>query len=535
MKQFKVIRLKFSKHPFLNDVVGEEAIEFVAPHEINNGPYTSVLIGSNGVGKSQILRIVSDIIEDLKKRVGSKSILVGSIKYDYEMVFYSNGKSYIITQKRLLILNKDKKHKTKVQLFVNEFDIENNEPLNNNIITLTDELLPSNIIVLSYLINDKFRFEYRKENSFYTYLGLRDTAGSARTRSFSNRIIQYLIKQLLETKDSAFVKQVINLIDYDENYLEVKYKLRYKEFFFTGELTEDKFKNNFKNWTSFSNRKSEPFSVKYYNNLLKNNPEEIKDIVKLINGIAIDKIYNLSTDDRFSVNILDEKTWDKYIGHLDTILRLDLIEQSSLRFLKKSKNVEQLNVDLANFSSGEFHLFTSYIALKTTVTPGSLILIDEPEISLHPNWQMKYIHFLKEFFKAPQYQGCHFLIATHSHFLISDLKNETSEVIKVNRDSLNNLLTKRIKTETYGMSAEGILYYIFQIRSTRNYYFEMEIREMLSLISGKENNSIDIEKETINKVAEISNNLSKHVFNVNDPLNKIINIANEFIANNSKL
>lgn len=532
MKEFKIISLKFLNHPFLNDLVSDEALEFIAPDEIKNGPYSSVLIGPNGAGKSQILRIVSDIIEDLKNRIGSKLTLVGSIKFNYEMIFYSNGKTYILTYKKHYVKHV-LKPKTKVELVINEFSLELNEPISSQQVELNLDLLPTNIVVLSYLVNDKFRFEKREDNSYYTYLGLRDTASSARTRSFSNRIIKYVIDNIVRSRDTTFLKEVIRLIDYDEDYLEVTYKLRYREFFYVKNLTETQFKELFNNWKSFSKRIAEPFSVKYYNKVLKDRPDEIKKIVSLINSIQSNESFELSNDDEVIINILDTKTWDNYIEYFDTLLRLDLVEQSSLRFRKKSKSPSQSSVDLANFSSGEFHLFTSYIALKATVQPGSLILIDEPEISLHPNWQMKYIHFLKEFFKADEFIGCHFIIATHSHFIISDLKNETSEIILVTKNASNNLLTKRIKSDTYGMSAEGVLYYIFQIRSTRNYYFEVEIRDMLSLISGTKADSTVTKKEDLEKVKEHINNLSKYVLNTNDPLNKILKIANEFIANNS--
>ena len=37
--------------------------------------------------------------------------------------------------------------------------------------------------------------------------------------------------------------------------------------------------------------------------------------------------------------------------------------------------------------------------------------------------------------------------------------------------------------DTYAWSAENILYEVFGLRTTRNYYFERDLRELLSLIS----------------------------------------------------
>lgn len=517
--KFKILRLKFSKHPFLNDVTGDEAIEFVSSIEQFNGPFTTVLIGANGVGKSQILRIIADIIEDLNNRTKSKTIIVGKIKFNYEMVFLSNDKTYILTHFRKIEIEKNGKPVTRVSLIINEFDYKNDRILNETPVKLVSNLLPTNIVVLSYLVNDKFRFQSRQLSDFYTYLGLRDTPSSARTRSFSNRVISFIINELLETKNSSFIKRVIKLIDYDENYLEIKYKLRYKNTFFKGDLTEDKLKKLFKNWKSFSKRKSEPYSVIFFKSLVEKRPEDLKNIVKLINGIARDSLYNLSTDDRFFINILSEDTWDKYIEHLDTILKLDLIEQSSIRFKKKSRNVSEESIDLANFSSGEFHLFTSYIALKATVKSGSLILIDEPEISLHPNWQMKYINDLKDFFSEDVYSGCHFLIATHSHFLISDLKDDTSEIVKLDRDIKGNLIPTRIKMDTYGLSAEEILLTVFKTPSTRNYYLAELVGNTIELMAHKE---LTIEQNKIYQSNLSTLKKMKLSLRSSDPLKSVI-------------
>lgn len=61
---------------------------------------------------------------------------------------------------------------------------------------------------------------------------------------------------------------------------------------------------------------------------------------------------------------------------------------------------------------------------------GSVILIDEPETSLHPKWQQKYVQFLLETFKGLDTQ---FIIATHSPYILQGIKNGESLCIKVDR------------------------------------------------------------------------------------------------------
>jgi predicted ATPase len=88
---------------------------------------------------------------------------------------------------------------------------------------------------------------------------------------------------------------------------------------------------------------------------------------------------------------------------------------------------------LQESSSGEYHFFSSMVALMATVKVNSLIFLDEPEISLHPNWQMKYISFLRSLFSDPNYNTSHILMATHSHFLISDLDGRDSKIIGIKK------------------------------------------------------------------------------------------------------
>jgi predicted ATP-binding protein involved in virulence len=61
---------------------------------------------------------------------------------------------------------------------------------------------------------------------------------------------------------------------------------------------------------------------------------------------------------------------------------------------------------------------------------GSIILIDEPETSLHPKWQQKYVQFLLETFKGLDIQ---FIIATHSPYILQGIKKGESLCIKVDR------------------------------------------------------------------------------------------------------
>jgi energy-coupling factor transporter ATP-binding protein EcfA2 len=70
-----------------------------------------------------------------------------------------------------------------------------------------------------------------------------------------------------------------------------------------------------------------------------------------------------------------------------------------------------------SLSSGEQHELVLAYQLLFMVRPGSLVLIDEPEISFHVSWQQK---FLQDLERISETADLDFLIATHSPQIIHD-------------------------------------------------------------------------------------------------------------------
>ena len=81
-----------------------------------------------------------------------------------------------------------------------------------------------------------------------------------------------------------------------------------------------------------------------------------------------------------------------------------------------------------------------------------------------------------------------------------------------------------IPFDTYSWSAENIIYNVFGIRTSRNFYFESDLSDLLDNLNsfdGSENERINIQRK-IDK-------LEKYVFNANDPLYLILKDAKEKI------
>ncbi len=179
-----------------------------------------------------------------------------------------------------------------------------------------------------------------------------------------------------------------------------------------------------------------------------------------------------------------------------------------------------MNYSFSVASSGQYHIFTEILNISSSVIDFSIILIDEPEISLHPNWQIQYIEILQNI--LDDYTGCQVIICSHSHFLVSNIDSNFCSVMKAKKDNYNNVNVKIYEQDVYGWSPEQVLYNVFGMTSTRNHYFEADLKKVVSIIS-KVNLNIDEIHEPLNRLK---------LFNItdDDPLKILIEKADNFIS-----
>jgi predicted ATP-binding protein involved in virulence len=113
----------------------------------------------------------------------------------------------------------------------------------------------------------------------------------------------------------------------------------------------------------------------------------------------------------------------------DLLIKLDMfVGIINKRFVNKYLSVNkdkgfiikicnETEIQPTDLSSGEQHELVLYYELLFKIESGSLILIDEPEISLHIGWQNE---FLNDLMKVIELGDFDVLIATHSPDIIGD-------------------------------------------------------------------------------------------------------------------
>lgn len=297
---------------------------------------------------------------------------------------------------------------------------------------------PKKIIAVSTSPYDKFpiiRSYLNKAQglNIYSYVGIRDL----KTLDFSLGFMSKIISQLLYTKynDHNQFNKIIEVLHYlgysDEIFLKFDIKLNTKatKDLLSSSNIEEEFKYIL----------SQPGimrpNLSFFLDVTNHGDEEDKiDKNKLYNFLDILHYYNFGQRRIFDV-VLDK-------NHISSEIRIEDLFFLMEAGIAKLRDVSLKKLDtgkiyeISEASSGEQCIFTTLIGISCNIEDNSLILIDEPEISLHPEWQEKYITLLIETFK--KYRNCHFIIATHSPQLISKLSTENCYILKMDNKELKN-------------------------------------------------------------------------------------------------
>ena len=102
-----------------------------------------------------------------------------------------------------------------------------------------------------------------------------------------------------------------------------------------------------------------------------------------------------------------------------------------------------------------------------------LILIDEVELHLHPEWQRNFIKYIEDFFNYEDYSiRLQFVIATHSPFVVSDIYDQ----------NIIYLGNKNNETKTFGGNIFDIFKDDFYVSNTIGAFSEEIIKELSEIL-----------------------------------------------------
>jgi hypothetical protein len=91
-------------------------------------------------------------------------------------------------------------------------------------------------------------------------------------------------------------------------------------------------------------------------------------------------------------------------------------DMSKIVIKQQNKNNQEIELNPSDLSHGELRRLSFYAWLKTNRIRNSIVLIDEIEIGMHPDWQYQIVRDLEEWEPSNQY-----ILATHSYEVCSAL------------------------------------------------------------------------------------------------------------------
>ncbi|WPN27693.1 AAA family ATPase [Pseudomonas sp. P5_109] len=193
-----------------------------------------------------------------------------------------------------------------------------------------------------------------------------------------------------------------------------------------------------------------------------------------------------------------------------TLLKYELIKLMDLKLFKMHIEME---MSLRRASSGEQCMLVIMLGIAGHITDYSQIFIDEPEISLHPQWQEKFMSLLIEVFST--YTGCNFFIATHSPQIIAKLDQRNCYITSLTKHTIYSAADYMDRSADYQLAE------LFDTPGAMNEYL---VRMAFGLMSRVKSN-----KEVTSKDLIELNKLTSFIDKIEakDPLLGLINTVSE--------
>ena len=486
---FRLKKLDLYKHPIL----GFTSLTFCNDEILksNDEIYNTVIIGANGIGKSYILKVIIDIFNYIHHRLLDSNDS-NNLPYRFKLTYYINGDKCVLSSMPKGMEPVGRGERYNVYYYFNDHQTP-----------LLKCKLPLRLIASSMTINDKFR---AKSDDFYKYNGIRNenSPNTTGTRTLVRKTVNSIISCIsYKNKFREELKCLLSKLGLQEK-MTISYGMRHKEVFLKRNITPDLLSDIFDNRKKYFPLRDTDIWGKTFFLKVKERPDKIKIITDFLSRVA-NKNFNRK---RYVLeyDIIDNDEIIQDAEAIDLLSKLDILTFPSIKVYKDYENY-----NFMDSSSGETNLLCQFIGILSAIQENSLVIIDEPENSAHPNWQINYIGWLKEIFS--QYNSCHFVLATHSHFILTDLQENNSTIIALEKSNgkLENIAEN---LNTFCWSVDDILYNVFHVRNTRNYAFETDIYELLNLVSRGQINT-PLARDLVAK-------LSRYTLPGNDPLKVIL-------------
>ena len=219
------------------------------------------------------------------------------------------------------------------------------------------------------------------------------------------------------------------------------------------------------------------------------NTNLIKDIPSYI---ATKMISAMLKNKNEKVGDVQKKVFDE-INEIFEILDIDVKAEDISQDGKNMPIFENSSgdkFDINELSSGEKQLFLRTLAIKMLNPENSVILIDEPELSLHPKWQQRIVDVYRKIGKNNQ-----IIIATHSPHILGSVRKENIMLLDKNEDGKIVVRTGDELYDSYGQPTERILEDIMGLKTTRNQEIFDRLKKIREIVNENKYETDEFKKD----------------------------------------
>lgn len=313
---------------------------------------------------------------------------------------------------------------------------------------------PTALLVLSNMVTDVFVNTSKRRDS-YRYLGLRQASNNTSTGALRDVTSAAILECFKVSDGNHRLGPVLNALGGDQFFVSFE-RIRARS-----KPAQDgsKLVSKFLDGLELDDSRSHYSSSEALLTELRHFDASIPHSRKIFDFDAAELAFFWSISARFQLEAMD-------------LIRL--LRQLGFANVRVHVRLGDRIVDLDELSTGQLLLLSTFARVAAYARPRSLVIIDEPEAGLHPNWQSAWIPLMRT--TVPAEYGCHFFIATHSPYLVSD-----ADDVLVPGEEWGTFV--QFDEPYQGRSVENILYRVFSARVAGNLMVENDLRTLVQLIS----------------------------------------------------
>jgi predicted ATPase len=323
-------------------------------------------------------------------------------------------------------------------LLIKKYNIECNHP---NFI--------SNLVVFSYNFFEKIPTKTNNMSIEYNYFGPK------RLKTKSDEISIEILDDITSNEEFQLLKFILKdgIVSKNEDDALIELQKKFNA------IDVNTIKNVLRNSNYF--KKEYVIDITNYQKLTKDSFLRMceKDKEKSIYGDANKLILfyiNLKKHVKFvhriGIKILSDNTIiviEKYTDIYDN--RLNEMTETEIVFLNEE------NKEIEHLSSGQKTFIQFFINIFSMIKPNSLIILDEPENTLHPTFEVEFMEILQ---KMLNIFNSFAIIATHSATITREVPSHNVQII-IRDEETNEVEIQQPVINTFGASISSINNYVF--------------------------------------------------------------------------